>query len=150
MNRRLPALSTGVAWARCGRPSTLSRRTTSTFGSNSSMLPTNSTPYLSWIVLAKPSTRLALVGRSGLPALNAAVTLIFHSGCDRNNSVKAGTWEVSVPMMPARRSLVAHDRARGQGNFFARPLVAPFVPPLSSARPRPERRCAHPRTSAGP
>ena len=44
MKTRLPALNTGVTCARCGRPSTLVSRTTSTLASSASMLSTSSTP----------------------------------------------------------------------------------------------------------
>ena len=57
------------------------------------------------------STRLALIGRSGLPPLYAATTLTFHSGCEFRVLVNCGTWDVSVPMMPARSSRVAHAGA---------------------------------------
>ena len=33
--------------------------------------------------------------------------MIFHSGCSRNALVNAGTCDVSVPMIPARRGFVA-------------------------------------------
>ena len=73
------------------------------------MLSTISTPCLSRMVAANFSTRSALVGRSGLPPLYAATTLTRHSGCVLlNAAVNAGTWDVSVPMMPARRFVVAH------------------------------------------
>ena len=57
---------------------------------------------------ADSATRSALVARSGLPPLNAATRWIFHSGCDLRISANAGTWEVSVPIMPARSTRVAH------------------------------------------
>ena len=47
MNTGLRALNTGLACSRCGRPSTLSSSTTSTFFSSSSIESTISTPYLS-------------------------------------------------------------------------------------------------------
>ena len=48
MNTGLCARKTGRACSRCGRPSTLSSRTTSTFASSSSIDPTISTPYFSF------------------------------------------------------------------------------------------------------
>ena len=72
-NSGLPAAITGRAWARCGRPSTLSSSTASTFGSSSSIEPTISTPMprscsLYGFIWAK------LWGISGLPPGKAATT----------------------------------------------------------------------------
>ena len=70
------------------------------------MLSTISTPS-AWMVFVNPSMRFALNGKSGLPPLNAATILIFHSGWAWKVFTNCGTCDVSVPMIPARSSRVA-------------------------------------------
>ena len=63
----LPAAMTGRAWARCGRPSTLSNRMTSTCSSNSGIESTILTPFFR-SVSVKPFTRSQLIGQIGAAA----------------------------------------------------------------------------------
>ncbi len=99
------ALRTGRACSRCGRPSTLSSRTTSTLASSSSIESTIATPYFSFSSRVKPATRFRLDGMSGLPPGYAATTRTPSSSglgfSALSSFVNALTCEVSSPMIPA-------------------------------------------------
>jgi len=95
----------GSTCSRCTRPSLDSRKTTSTLSSSSWMLGTISTPRaLTFSVYS--GTRSVLEGMSLEPCAYAATrrTPMTSGFCGVVFSVlvKASTWEVSSPMMPAR------------------------------------------------
>ena len=104
MKTRFPAASTGRTCARCGRPSTLSSSTASTFLQSSSIDPTSSTFHFVCNSLVKRSILVALDSTSGLPPRYAATTRAPGTwlGLDGSlsNAVKAVTCEVSSPIIP--------------------------------------------------
>ena len=104
----LPHARACFTCSRCWRPSTLSIMMPSTFWHSAGISGTNSTFHLVFSSSANLSTRLKLSGNSLLPPLKAATTCAPAMCCgddaSLSNLVNAVTCEVSVPIMPSRKS----------------------------------------------
>ena len=119
MNSGLCAAITGRACSRCTRPSTLSSSTASTLESSVAMSGTISTPYLRadllGVLLDAVDALLDILAAALVGGHHArARDVIRRVGSPFSSLVKAGTCEVSVPMMPTRRSAAGAQRRDGK------------------------------------